>query len=499
MKARALIFVMFGSTVHSSGNTSEMYRRFGDECSGFSSCCADDHGRDVDAGCILSCTTLNSKLSACSAPCSSTADCQQFAQHGEQLQCIRVAGEGKLEQRDVSFAVAIIIGACVLGLLGLGCCALHKHKGCSVRRDVCAVCVSLTAASVVILSHIATAATHPGVTNVRLDTRLQSANGTRSSQRFCAPHSLLWVVGVSMTLAGSVSITFGTQLQKLAFNRQERAWQQAAAAAAAELDGKSTRELVPRKPWFKLALWWVGYVFLAVGAVSDFAAVGFAAQSLLAPLAASSLIINIIQAPCMLGEVPTLFDMFATLVICVGCTVSVIFADHTTRTYSLSDMLVLLVQPIFCTYLVGLLALMAYAGTTIARAKRDVRKVVLRSVEYSTQTLAKQSRADDDVEQRGVHSVLPQQDDEETIKRAGKRLGVAEDECDAEKVVELDAIERSRRAGSNLFAVYYAVLAGQCGGLTMLFAKMLSEIVRLLASCTARDMSPESRRSFTPF
>ena len=44
--------------------------------------------------------------------------------------------------------------------------------------------------------------------------------------------------------------------------------------------------------------------------------------------------------------------------------------------------------------------------------------------------------------------------------------------------MQLDAIERSRLTGSNCYAVYYAVLAGQCGGMTMLFAKMLSEIVR---------------------
>ena len=68
-------------------------------------------------------------------------------------------------------------------------------------------------------------------------------------------HSLR-IKRVSPEAAGSVAITFGTQLQKLAFNRQERAWQEAvlATSAAAERGEESTHVPAPRKPWFKLPL-----------------------------------------------------------------------------------------------------------------------------------------------------------------------------------------------------------------------------------------------------
>lgn len=469
-----------------------MRLQFGDDCAdddGADSCCADDDGAD----CALSCTTINSKRSSCSAACSSDADCRRFAQAGD-LECIQVARKEQLEQRDVSFAVAVVIAACVLSVLALGYCALLRDKGGKANKGFCAACLSLAAiaAAIVVVSHSTETASEQDPTNVHFGLGLENVNATHFPQRFCAPHSLLWVVGVSMALAGSVAITFGTQLQKLAFNRQERAWQETvvAMATAAERGEESTYDPPPRTPWFKLPLWWVGCLFLVIGAVSDFAAVGFAAQSLLAPLAAASLIINSIQAPCLLGEVPTLIDVVATLVICAGCTVSVVFAEHSTRTYSLDDMLVLLTRPLFCTYLLGLVVLMVHVGTMIRRAKRDVQEVRISTSQYlaadhkslsDTHTVAEPAQAEDDAEQGGVYNRLSQSEQEEAAEDASYHTPDKE-ENGAEEIVPLDAIERSRLAGSNRYAVYYAVLAGQCGGLTMLFAKMLSEIVRNLAT-----------------
>jgi hypothetical protein len=397
-----------------------------------------------------------------------------------------VAGEEQLEQRDVSFAVAVVIGACVLGVLALAYFTFLRGKDARTYRNLCTACTSLAAAAavaVVISSHSA----EPSARHVHSGARVESVNGTHIPQRFCAPHSLLWVVGVSMTLAGSVAITLGTQLQKLAFNRQERAWQEALAAAALAptRDEGSTFEPAPRKAWFKLPLWWLGYLFLAIGAVSDFAAVGFAAQSLLAPLAAASLIINIIQAPFLLGEVPTLFDMLATLVICVGSTLSVVFADHTTRTYSLDDMLVLLIRPLFCTYLVSLLVLMVYVATAIRRAQQDVQTVCIAAPHYlaaetklfaDTDSLSEQIQAEVDAELGENPRSQPGKRSSEEAR--ARNASSQKNENGEEEIVQLDAVERSRLAGSNSYAVYYAVLAGQCGGLTMLVAKMLSEIVR---------------------
>ena len=58
-----------------------------------------------------------------------------------------------------------------------------------------------------------------------------------------------------------------------------------------------------------------------------------------APLAASTLVINIVQAPCVVGEKPGVLDVACTIIIAVGCTLAVAFADHNTATYSLQEML----------------------------------------------------------------------------------------------------------------------------------------------------------------
>ena len=58
-----------------------------------------------------------------------------------------------------------------------------------------------------------------------------------------------------------------------------------------------------------------------------------------APLAASTLVINIVQAPCVVGEKPSRLDVTCTIVIAVGCILAVAFADHNTATYSLQEML----------------------------------------------------------------------------------------------------------------------------------------------------------------
>jgi hypothetical protein len=468
---------------------------FGDECTSSASCCAADAAPHE---CALTCTMLNSKLSSCSAACDTAADCSAFARPGEELQCIQVATpRDTARQEDVSYAGAAV-GAALVGVLAFGCCALHREKDAARSKKLGVACAVVAAAVVVVVNRASwlggadvAAEAAPNGSLPHSDILADAINGTEPARRrFCAPNSLLWVVGVSMTLAGSVSITFGTQLQKLAFNWQEQAWLEAVATAEAAAVAAGTsggHEPAPRKPWFKLPMWWLGYVFLAIGAISDFAAVGFAAQSLLAPLAASSLIINIVQAPCMLGEVPTAFDMLATLVICAGCTVSVSFADHTTRTYSLEDMLVHSMQPLFCTYIVSLLGLMLFASSRIRQAERDVQLVPLPRMRAGEAEpagpRAGQPEEEGDEEQGGKHAPLPQEEEEEEgasfvlVEQEGCSEDEDQDE-DAQEEVELDAVERSRMVGSNTYAVYYAVLAGQCGGLTMLFAKMLFEIVR---------------------
>jgi uncharacterized membrane protein len=65
-----------------------------------------------------------------------------------------------------------------------------------------------------------------------------------------------------------------------------------------------------------------------LGSLFDFAALAFAAQSIVAPLGSLTLVSNILFAPLLLDERVARRDVIATLGIVAGSIVSVVFATH---------------------------------------------------------------------------------------------------------------------------------------------------------------------------
>jgi len=57
---------------------------------------------------------------------------------------------------------------------------------------------------------------------------------------------------------------------------------------------------------------------MAIGAVLDLVAFGFAAQSLLAPLGGSTIVFNALLSPCFLKEKLFRTDIYATVIILLG-------------------------------------------------------------------------------------------------------------------------------------------------------------------------------------
>jgi magnesium transporter len=66
-----------------------------------------------------------------------------------------------------------------------------------------------------------------------------------------------------------------------------------------------------------------GQVLLVVGSLVDLVSFTFAPVSLLAPLAAMTLLINLFMAPCFVGETPTRRDVIITGVIFSGAVITV--------------------------------------------------------------------------------------------------------------------------------------------------------------------------------
>jgi hypothetical protein len=76
--------------------------------------------------------------------------------------------------------------------------------------------------------------------------------------------------------------------------------------------------------------------FIILGSLADFAALSFAAQSLVATLGSLTLVSNVLLAPILLKEHISPADYRATFLIVSGCTIAVAFGQHKSEIYTLS-------------------------------------------------------------------------------------------------------------------------------------------------------------------
>ncbi|OQS01629.1 hypothetical protein ACHHYP_00533 [Achlya hypogyna] len=159
---------------------------------------------------------------------------------------------------------------------------------------------------------------------------------------YTGPNRGAWVAGFVISVVFSFLASVGINLQKKALKQNELKAQEA-----------NTAPLPP----FRLPLWTLGFVLILTGSLLDFVAFGLAPQSLLAPLAALTLVWNMLLAPCFNKERLTRKDIWATLVIFVGATLAVVFASHNSPSYTLDDLKVLYENTYTVVYFVIVLIL----------------------------------------------------------------------------------------------------------------------------------------------
>ena len=128
-----------------------------------------------------------------------------------------------------------------------------------------------------------------------------------------------WYFGVVMAIVACFISNLGVNLQK---------------KAHLNLLGKSEQE---RRGYNKQATWKLGLLLIALGSIADFVALGFAPQSLVAPLGSFTLVSNVFLAPLLLKEKVFARSIIATAIIVLGSTISVSFASHTVSASGLSN------------------------------------------------------------------------------------------------------------------------------------------------------------------
>jgi len=93
----------------------------------------------------------------------------------------------------------------------------------------------------------------------------------------------LWYVGVTMSIIASMMSNAGLNVQKYSMMQE---FKHVAA-------NKSYKE----RMYLAQPLWWIGLFCVIMGSVGDFAALGFAAQSLVTPVGGFTMVANIFFVP----------------------------------------------------------------------------------------------------------------------------------------------------------------------------------------------------------
>lgn len=247
--------------------------------------------------------------------------------------------------------------------------------------------------------------------------------------------SYLWAVGAGLGLIGSVFSNLGVNVQKYSFMKNA---------------------LLPpekRKSYWRNGGWWIGLALVILGALGDFIALGIAAQSIVAPIGAMTLVANIVFAHYWLKEQLPRKDLFATASIITGSIVCAVTGDHTETTYSLEELLSFYGQAGFIVYAIFVVSFVCglYAlSKKIEPIKRNLNVAI---------------RAYDQAKASGSSSCL-----------------IALDE-------DILAAEASYIKWEKIHPFTYCAISGAFGGQNILFGKMVAELL-------ARTFSGDNQMKF---
>jgi len=136
-----------------------------------------------------------------------------------------------------------------------------------------------------------------------------------------------WIIGVFLASTGSLISNLGLNLQKLTHVRASKvaAIQQQQQAGKSDSQSESSMN---RNAYYRKPIWVLGLSLVIFGSIADFVALGFAAQTIVAPLGSLTLVSNVVFAPYFSGESVSRSDIASTMTIVFGSAIAVAFATH---------------------------------------------------------------------------------------------------------------------------------------------------------------------------
>ncbi|ETV95552.1 hypothetical protein, variant [Aphanomyces invadans] len=139
-----------------------------------------------------------------------------------------------------------------------------------------------------------------------------------------------------------------------------------------------------RKPYNTQWRWWLGFLGVGIGSVADFAALSFAAQSIIMPIGAFTLVCNIFFAHYWLKEKLTRNDLIGTILICIGAVLVTVFGAHENTEYTLDILIHLYYRWDMLIYLLVLLVVLWVLIGMLKKAEAVLKKKGPTSNEYKT-------------------------------------------------------------------------------------------------------------------
>lgn len=201
----------------------------------------------------------------------------------------------------------------------------------------------------------------------------------------------MWILGCILSFAGCTLSNVGVNMQKMAHNRLEA-------------DKSVTGD----------RLWVLGLLSIGIGSVADLVSYSFASMSLLAPLGAMTLVVNLFLAPCFNKENLSRRDIVVTMIILAGTIISVVFGSKEESKYTLSELVDLYSETLFIVYavLIGIYIFLFMIWLYILRRREEVYGIELTPSQRAFQAFGYPSMAG----VFGAHSVLCAKSASEVIK-----------------------------------------------------------------------------------
>lgn len=233
-----------------------------------------------------------------------------------------------------------------------------------------------------------------------------------------------WVWGIFFSALGGIASNLGVNIQKYSFMKNAR------------------RPPEEQTVYHHQPLWVVGLALVIVGAIADFLALGFAAQSIVAPVASITLVANLFFAHLWLEEHLTKVDIWGTILIIAGSITAVAFGDHTERSYTIDQLKDLYMGTAFLIYGV----IIAGSVVVLYIVAKRIEPIKLQLIE--TQHKYDNALREDDAEAAGREDIL------------------------------LAELEQDYSKFQKIHPFCYCAISGMFGGQSLLFGKMVAELVK---------------------